>query len=193
MATAITALKPLDRHKRWTKQDCAAMERAGIIQPESYELIEGELLLKVPKHSPHGRAIAYLSAALRHEFGVDFVMTETSIDLRPEDSPASTPEPDVILVNVSLGELPPLILPSQIRFLAEVSYSTLDLDLEVKSNLYARSGLPEYWVLDVVKKEVHVHRKPLNGQYKSITTYAGDEQVSLLAAPDYTFPVSELF
>ena len=82
------------------------MERAGIVQPETYELIEGELLLKVPKHSPHGRAIAYLSAALRHEFGVDYVLSETTIDLRPEDSPTSEPEPDVILVNIPLGELP---------------------------------------------------------------------------------------
>lgn len=169
------------------------MERAGIIQPETYELIEGELLLKVAKHSPHGRAIAYLSAALRHEFGVDFVMSETTIDLRPEDSPTSEPEPDVILVNIPLGELPPLIQPQQIRFLAEVSNSTLDTDLGVKSNLYARSDIPEYWVLDLAKKEVHVHRKPLNGQYRSITTYVGDESVSLLAAPDHTFPISELF
>lgn len=169
------------------------MERAGIIKPESYEMIEGEILLKPPKHSPHGRAIAYLSAALRHHFGVDFVLTETTIDVRPEDHPTSDPEPDVIVVNIPLGELPLLIQPAQIRFLAEVSNSTLDLDLEVKSKLYARSGIPEYWVLDIAKKEVHVHRKPLRGDYKSITTYAGDESVSLLAAPDETFPVSELF
>lgn len=169
------------------------MERAGIIKPESYELIEGEILLKVPKHSPHGRAIAYLSAALRHQFGVDFVLTETTIDLRPEDNPTSEPEPDVIVVNIPLGELPLLIQPAQIRFLAEVSNSTLDLDLEVKSNLYARSGIPEYWVLDINKKEVHVHRKPLQGQYKSISTYARDESVSLMTAPNDEFPVSELF
>jgi hypothetical protein len=53
-----------------------------------------------------------------------------------------------------------------------------------KAELYARAGIPDYWVLDVDKRRMIVHRNPASGKYTSIIVYAEHESVSPLAAPE---------
>lgn len=41
------------RRKLWTREECAAMEEAGLLEPGRYELIGGELLDRMGKKRPH--------------------------------------------------------------------------------------------------------------------------------------------
>ena len=88
-------------HKLWTREDCAVLEKAGLIEAERYELIEGELMLKMGKKSPHMHAVMLLVEWLRIVYGSRLVAQEVSIDVRPEDNPTNEPEPDAIVLNRS--------------------------------------------------------------------------------------------
>jgi len=180
-------------HKRWTRQECAALERAGV-DLARYELIEGELVEKMPKNPPHSRALKLLIAWLEDLFGRLYVMQESSINLRPEDDPSSEPEPDAIVLTLPFLDLPPAERPrpAQIRLIGEVASSTLAFDLVEKARLYARSAIAEYWVLDVEGHRLIVHREPQGDAYASVIAYREDEAVNTLAAPGAEIRVADL-
>jgi Uma2 family endonuclease len=170
--------------KTWTRDECEALVQAGLIDPERYELIEGELIFKMPKRLPHTLALFLLVNWLRSVFGDAFILQEPGIDVAPEDIPTSEPEPDAIVLAIPVIELrAPSVRPSDIRLVAEVSNTTLGFDLTRKAALYARALIPEYWVLDINGRRLIVHRDPSEGRYQSAIAYAEDEAVSPLADP----------
>ena len=66
------------------------------------------------------------------------------------------------------------------------------IDLTTKARLYARSGIVEYWVLDVAGRRLIVHRDPVDGQYQSVIGFSEEERVARLAAPEQDIRVGEL-
>ena len=62
-----------------------------------------------------------------------------------------------------------------------------------KARLYARAGIPEYWVVDVKACQIIVHRVPANGTYAMIAAYDKGETIAPLAAPDSALAVSTIF
>jgi Uma2 family endonuclease len=83
--------------------------------------------------------------------------------------------------------------PPDVYLLVEVADSSLDFDLGAKLELYARSGIREFWVVDLTANRVLVHRRPSDGGYGSIVSLdmAGTLQVEAL--PGVTIPVSQIF
>jgi len=73
----------------------------------------------------------------------------------------------------------------------EISRSSRQLDLGRKAELYAEADIPEYWVLDVERRELVVHRDPRDGRYKSVRTLGEHETVTAVAV-DLTVPLAEL-
>jgi Uma2 family endonuclease len=179
-------------HKRWTRDECAVLERARLVDLDRYELIEGELVLKMGKSQSHMRALMLLVAWLRSVFGETFVAQEPSIDVRPEDNPLSEPEPDAIVLARSFLDLSAPARPSELRLVAEVSRTTLAFDLTTKARLYARSRIPEYWVLDLEGRRLIVHRDPTDDGYRSVTAYSEEERVATLAEPSHEARVGDL-
>lgn len=179
-------------HKLWTRAECEALERAGVLEMERYELIAGELVLKMGKKAPHMQTLMRLVRWLRSVFGETIVAQEPSISVHPEDSPTSEPEPDAIVLNRSFLGLDRLARPEEIRLVAEVSGATLAFDLTVKAGLYARAGIAEYWVLDLQGRRMIVHRRPEGGKYLDVAGYLEDESVATLGAPEATIRVGDL-
>ena len=185
---------PPPPHKRWTRDECAVLEKAGLLDLQRYELLEGELVLKTKKNHPHMRAVLLLVAWLRQIYGQNFVVQEPAIDVRPEDNPSSEPEPDAIVLSRSFLELTSRARPEELLLVAEVSSgTTLAFDLTAKARLYARAGIAEYWVLDLDARLLIVHRNPAEGIYRSISAYAEDELVSTLSAAATEVRVGDLF
>ena len=118
---------------------------------------------------------------------------EPAIDLRPEDTPTSEPEPDAIVLKRSFLELTSRPRPEDLRMIAEVSGATLNFDMTAKARLYARSGIAEYWVLDVTGRRVIVHRDPVGDVYRSIVPYGEDVRVATVGAPGREVRVGDLF
>jgi hypothetical protein len=98
---------------------------------------------------------------------------EGPIDVAPQDNPTSEPEPDIAVLAKTgpeyMGANPPA---SDVRLVIEVSDSTLAFDLGPKARLYARAGIPEYWVFDIGERRLIVHRSPQAGVYSMVTAYA---------------------
>jgi Uma2 family endonuclease len=179
--------------KRWTRAECEAFERAGLLDWDRYELIEGELITKTPKNVPHQRALMYLQFWLRQVFGWEFVYPGGSMEVSIEDNETSLPEPDLVVLRKPVNELAdPRPRPEDVQLLIEVADTTFGFDLTAKAALYARAGIPDYWVLDIKGRRLIVHRDPREGTYQSITLYNENESVRLLSA-DAEFPVKTAF
>lgn len=178
-------------HKKWTREECDALEKAGLIELRQYELIEGELIAKMGKNLRHVRALALLIHWLVGRFGKR-VAPEPAIDVSPQDNPTSNPEPDAVVLRRSVEELTDTIRPEDILLTAEVSDATLAFDLGAKAALYARAGIPEYWVLDVEGRRLIVHCDPTGGVYQSIIAFSEQEAVRTPLNGDATLQVNEL-
>jgi Uma2 family endonuclease len=74
----------------------------------------------------------------------------------------------------------------------EVSDSTLRKDRVSKARLYARAGIPEYWVIDVKNRRLLVFREPSGGAYQVSFELAETESVAPLEKPTYSIAAASL-
>lgn len=167
-------------HKTWTRDEVAVLESTGLFDGTHFELIDGELIDKMPKNRRHVRSVRQTVQTLEAHAGADRIEHEAPIDLASEDNVRNEPEPDVIVLNRPGREIDTNPQPSDITLVVEVCDTTLRHDLTTKCALYARAGIPEYWALDVNDARLHVHRDPVDGAYRTITEYGADGEVSPL-------------
>jgi Uma2 family endonuclease len=188
-----SAQLPPGARRRLTRADCGALETAGLLEWDRFELIDGELIPKVPKSRLHSIALLMLVEWLRGVFGTRNVEQEVSIELGPLLSANNQPEPDAIVSRRSALEFRASDPgPSDLLLVAEVSATTQDYDLGAKAALYASAGISEYWVLDLQDMRIVVHRNPVGDRYSSIIAYAVDEAVAPLAAPANSIRLQDL-
>ena len=179
--------------KRWTRHQSAALASSGLLETERLELIDGELISKTGKNRPHVNAFTLMHLWLLEVFGKQFVNAEAPIDVNAADNPANEPEPDLIVLN---REFSAFVFsnpqPQDIDLVVEIADSTLAFDLSTKAALYARAGIPEYWVLDVTGRRLFCHRQPSSGRY-TVTIYSEFEPVVPLSAPLAEFRPAQAF
>jgi len=188
-----SAQLPPGARRRLTRLDCHALETAGLLEWERFELIDGELIRKMPKSPLHSFALLLLVEWLREVFGARHVLQEVSIELGALLSPTNEPEPDASVLRRSALEFRAASPgPSDLLLVAEVSATTQEYDLGAKAALYASAGIAEYWVLDLKEMRIVVHRNPGGDRYSSIIAYAVDEPVSPLAAPAHSIRLQDL-
>ena len=110
----------------------------------------------------------------------------------------SEPEPDVAVVAGAPRDYV-RAHPSTAALVVEVADSSVRLDRRLKSGLYARAGLQEYWIVNLVGGVLEVHREPqpaadaLSGWgYRSVEILRSPATVIPLAAPGAQIPVADL-
>jgi Uma2 family endonuclease len=161
----------------WTREDCRRLEGMGLL-PERWELIQGEIISKSGTNLPHSKISKRIDVWLSSVFPATHILPTCSIDVAPEDNPTSEAEPDITVLNRPADELTQNPIPADIALIVEVSDSTLDHDLGPKATLYARAGIPEYWVIDVQGQAIHQHRDPQAGTYSQILTLSADDPLA---------------
>ena len=179
--------------KRWTRSEIAMLPSAGV-NIEKLELVEGELIVKMPKNRRHVNGAMYLMYWLMDAFGRERVNPEAPIDVAPEDNPINEPIPDLIVLkreSRTFHSASPQ--PADLDLVVEISDTSLAFDLSVEARIYARAGIVDYWVLDVEGRRLIVHRDPMLDGYRSVVAYAESEKVSPLAAPDRELLVAQIF
>src|SRR5260221_6200696 len=174
----------------WTRTDCARLEQAGILH-NPYELVEGAINL-MGQNIRHASGVRLLLYWLFSVFGKESVLTQTSIDVAPEDNPTSEPMPDAIILARPVDTFTQNPRPDEIQLLVEASDSTLAYDLTTKANLYARAGIGEYWVVNLPERTLHIHRQPTKQGYAEVRLYQETDEVAASFAPDIRLTVSEL-
>jgi Uma2 family endonuclease len=180
--------------KRWSRDEVELLEQTGLFEGAHYELIEGELINKMGKNWPHISSLVVVVKLLREIFGYDWVVTEPSIDVSPEDNPTSLPEPDaIVLIKPHFEYRSQRPRPRDLLLVVEVADTTLAFDLRVKALLYARAGIPDYWIVDLAGRRILVHRDPAEGVYQSVTAYTEADTIEPLARPGAAFAVAAVF
>ena len=168
--------------------DVEAMVGAGILDEKDHvELLAGVLVEMNPQGSSHAYAIREL-AALAFPAVADAGL-QLSIQA-PLDvgSPISLPEPDLAIVpSTGRDEHPRNAL-----LVVEMGATSLRIDLVRKARIYAAGGVPEYWVLDVERRALIVHRDPRDGYYTDVRIVSEDEIVTATKL-DLAVPVASLF
>jgi Uma2 family endonuclease len=153
----MTELLPLNNSHLPVKlrlEDYLRLDAAGAFEEyRKTELIEGEIFFMNAQHRPHAviksRLFRLLADALDgHGRGWEAVV-EGSIAIPPHNSP----EPDIVVTSEPDGK--GLIPLDSVKLIIEVSDATLAFDLQRKLAIYARNGVPEYWVVDVNARLVH--------------------------------------
>ncbi len=165
---------PETRRKLWSREEVYFLLQAGLLGERPFELLEGEIVYKMPKNPAHVTAVRRCSHWAEATFGAGYVRLQDPLilDLFTE------PEPDIL---VTVGpeddyiELHPTA--SEARLVIEVSDSTLSDDLKEKVRLYARAGVSEYWVLDLANRCLHVHTEPSESEYAHVRRFEEDQRV----------------
>jgi Uma2 family endonuclease len=151
---------------------------AGVFEGQRFELIDGELIDKVGQKPPHSYTIQ-----LVHDWLIAFlpsVRVQLSMEASGDDRDTSEPEPDIAVLKEMKAEYQRRHpRGDEMLLVVEVSDTTRAFDLGRKAALYAKSGVPEYWVVDLSRRMFAVHRQPDGEQYKLIQMFSEEETVSL--------------
>jgi Uma2 family endonuclease len=174
----LTALAPLRPH-RITVEEYLRMADAGVFGPEpKLELIEGVIVDKMTKETPHNVATMALERWLhRNEPAGSFAVREIPLTIAER---LSEPEPDAMIVRGDPQDFSGRrVTPADILFAVEVAVSSLQDDRGIKRSLYAAVGIPVYWIVDVLGRRLEVYTKPLplgsSGYYSETRIYTEDE------------------
>src|SRR2546427_3672125 len=182
---AMTSYEP--RTRRFTRAEYEKLIELGVFQPgEAIELIGGELMVAEPQGAAHYTAILKIAKALEAAFGPGWVVrTQGPIGL-DEDS---EPEPDIAVVPGSPDDYS-RAHPARPVLTVEGSESSLAADRHRKGSLYARAGLADYWVLNLVDRVLEVYREPaadsaapFRWRYTRSEVFDAAARVTPLAAP----------
>ena len=182
----------LVRRHRLTVQDYYRMAEVGLLAPDArVELIEGEIIDMPPSGPPHAGVLSLLSGRL-FAGAEEKAIVRPQLPLRLDDF--SEPEPDFVLVRPRSDHYSRSHpTASDALLVIEVSQSSLRFDRKRKLPLYARHGIPEYWIVDVVKPVLHMFRSPHGERYLHGSSIPRPGLTGLRALPDLSVNLTGLF
>ncbi len=179
--------------KRFTVSEVEQMLDAGLFVGQRLELIDGDLIDKMGQNPPHAFAIGLVLAWLSKICESQRIRVQLPMQAGGPDRDRSLPEPDLaVLVDAKDDYRRRHPLGDELLLIVEVADTSVQYDATTKRDLYARAGVPEYWVLDVGGRQLIVHRRPVNGQFALIQTFSQYETVALEFSPANTTTVASL-
>jgi Uma2 family endonuclease len=180
---------------RWTIAEYRELYKTGLFCDKKTMLLDGELYVMVMPYPPHDTALNLANEIMRERCpSGHHVRNQQGFDVGTRNDPG----PDLALVPGSVRDYAKQT-PTRALWVIEVSDSTLRIDTTRKVELYAAAQVPEYWVLDLVNRQLIVHRDPEpqpaglgSAAYRTRQTYAADDVVTPLIAPDKPVKVVEM-
>ncbi len=168
------------------------MAEAGVFDPERrIELIEGELIETVaPMNEPHAVGLSKLNALLvRRLSGRATIRCQSPVTLSDD----SEPQPDFAVVRLDPRDyIDRHPQPPDVHFLVEVADSSRAFDQRRKIPLYARTGVAETWLVDLVDDRILAYRDPGPDGYATTVSATRGESITPLAFRDERFDVNEI-
>lgn len=182
------------RPRRWTREEYYRLGDLGFFDDEHVELLDGEIWTLPPQKTPHFSAIRRAVLVLEDLLGKNLEFRQQA-PMTLDDG--TEPEPDILVVAGSWQDyLDYHPGPSQARLLVEVSDSTLFKDRTKKVGDYARAGIADYWIINLVHRQLEVYRQPVafaeSYGYKSQQMLLDEDHVSPLAFPEVRIAVADL-
>jgi Uma2 family endonuclease len=181
-----------ERLRRISVDEYHRMIEAGILdEDEKVQLIDGMLVATTPQGQPHAFVIMRLTRLLARALSDDFeVLPQLPLTLGED----SEPEPDLAVVRAQDGASTTRH-PGTALLVVEVAGDSLPFDRRTKLALYARAGIPEYWIVNLREAVVEVFREPdvPAGTYRATHVARRGETLAPATLPGVGVAVALLF
>lgn len=164
------------------------MDELGLFGNDRVELIEGDIYVMAPMGEDHAVPIENLNKLLVRQLPDKFSL-RCQLPFAAEDD--SQPQPDFTILPAKRKK--PTETPADALLVIEIADSSLQFDLKRKSAVYARASVPEYWVLDVKKKVLVVHRSPTRSGYRNVKRITDLAAVESAAVPGLLLDLRHVF
>ena len=153
-------------------------------------LREGLICLMNAQHIPHmtvkGLIFKALFRALERMGSILDVDSEGSV--RANDY--NVPQPDIIVWEPLRARGP--VPRERVRLAVEITDTTQAEDLGYKRALYAKSGIPEYWIVDLPARIIRQNWNPIDGAYASARPIAFGDAIESVAVPGLAISTAAL-
>ncbi len=177
-----------ERRHRWTREEFERLAENGAFGDLRIEMIYGEVVDMSPQGNRHYTVMRRVEAALKQAYGAGY-------DIRvqgPFATPVTVLEPDIVVVEGTPDDYEG-VTPTTGLLAAEISVSSLSHDRDVKADVYALAGIPEYWIVNALGSSVEVYRDPTpEGIYGSKRTLMPGDTLAPLLRPDAAISVADL-
>ena len=190
-----SALERETTTRRWQRVEYERLVDLGVFVGERLELLDGVLVVREPQDSPHAAIVTQVGQVLAAAFGAGW---HPRLHAPLALGEHSEPEPDVAVVTGAARDYVNAH-PTTAALVVEVADSSLRLDRRFKAAIYARAGLQEYWIVNLVDRALEVHRDPQpvadgpdDWAYRSVEVLHSPAIVAPLAAPAVQIPIADL-
>jgi Uma2 family endonuclease len=181
--------------RRWKRVEYDRLVDLGVFEGEPIELVGGQLIVAEPQSTYHAGGIRAVDYALRAVLPPGWVVSvQSPVSLDDE----SEPEPDVVVVPGRLTDYWHAH-PSRPALAVEVAESSLTFDRRDKGSLYARAGIPDYWIVNLVDRVLEVYREPMpdpsapyGWRYRSVVRLTPSDAVELAGVSGVRVAVADL-
>ena len=181
--------------RRWKRAEYERLVDLGLFQSDPVELIGGQLVVAEPQGSYHATAVGAADDALRAVLPPGWIV-RAQMPVALDDE--SAPEPDLAVVPGTRADYRESH-PSRPALVLEVADSSLDFDRQHKGSLYARAGVQDYWIVNLIDRVLEVYRDqgpdqsaPYGWRYRSVETLPPPAVVVPLAPPSAQIAVADL-
>jgi Uma2 family endonuclease len=142
----------------FTPAEYLQLASAGVLgADERLELLEGVIFHMMVRLPEHDHSVLSVDEALRRLCTNDYyVRSQMAIALAD-----SHPEPDCAVVRgPRSNHIHQFPASGEIVLVIEVSDSTLRADRKLKARIYARAGIPVYWIVNLVDRQIEILSEP---------------------------------
>ncbi len=176
---------------RYTATRYFALVEEGLLAPdERVELLDGIIVAMPPQAPPHATGVRRVDRALRLALGADVLL---SSQLPFIAGASSVPEPDMAVLPGRIEDYE-THHPTTALLVVEVADSSLAQDRLTKTRIYARAGIPNYWIVNLrdLVVEWFGDPDPTTRTYRAKGTAAATARLPLAAFPDVTITAADL-
>jgi len=187
---------PPPKLRRWSRAEYDRLIATGVFdEDDRIELLDGLMVVKEPQGSWHAATVSHIQGVLQRAFGGGYTV-RTHAPIALDDM--SEPEPDLAVVK---GRARDYLRehPARPVLIVEVADTSLAKDRLRKSGLYARAGIPDYWIVNAIDLVLEVYRQPVRvvgrgpgWKYASVRLLKGNAVLSPLAAPRARIRIADL-
>ncbi len=178
------------RHQATVEELYRLYDERDPAETRRMELINGEIVDMMPPGPFHSSSSSKANRVVARKMGDEFIVRcQEPVRINRHNEP----QPDIAVVKTRKDEYALAHPgPDDVLLIIEVSDSSLDYDLNKKRQTYAKAEIAEYWVLDVNDRELHVFRRPWQGDYTEHATFKGEDEVQCTTIRELNLRVCEL-
>ena len=174
----------------FTVESYQRLAELGVLgENDRVELIDGQVVEMTPIGDRHASCVRrLLDWFAHHALELAIIDVQNTVVLGRRDAP----QPDLALLKRRADGYPQHPRPRDILLVIEVADSTLAYDRDVKGPLYARAGIPEFWLVNLPADRIDVHRQPGADRYADVRAVSRGETISPLHFPNVTLATNDI-